>query len=153
MENARNKAILEGVAEAFVDAVLQFCQHPVLQYEWMNYIPEDDKISSRFWSELLTRIKERINKTPVLWPRSRSSLRLISQLRIVPRDFRDRHGYPLVPDLSEKEEMYLDRKYCTGGHNALPKTQNTWVACYEYPRLRRKNRKRRKVINFENEIS
>ena len=46
MENARNKAILEGVAEAFVDAVLQFCQHPVLQYEWMNYIPEDDKFQA-----------------------------------------------------------------------------------------------------------
>ena len=121
MENARNKAILKGVAEAFIDAVLQFCQHPVLQYQWMKYIPEDDKILSRFWSELLTRIKESIKTTPVLWPRSRSRLRLIGQLKIVPSDLRGSYGEPLVPDLLEEEEMYLDRKYGTREHDALPK--------------------------------
>jgi hypothetical protein len=119
MENARNKAILKGVAEAFVDAVLQFCQQPVLQYQWMDYIPEDDKISSPFWSELLTRIKESIKTTPVLWPRSRSRLRLISQLKIVPSDLRDIYGEPLVPDLPETKEIYLDQKY--GIYGALPK--------------------------------
>jgi hypothetical protein len=119
MENARNKAILKGVAEAFVDTVLQFCQHPVLQYQWMKYIPEDDKISSPFWSQLLTRIKGAIKTTPVLWPRSRNRLRLISQLKIVPNNFKGSDGEPLVPDLPE--EIYLDRKYNAISYSALPK--------------------------------
>src|ERR1700684_2850751 len=109
MENARNTAILEGVAEVFVDAVIQFSQQPVLQYRWMHYLPEDDRVSSPFWSRLLIRIKERIKETLILWPRSRTGLRLISQLRILPKRFRDHNDEPLVADLPEiNREMYLD---------------------------------------------
>ena len=117
MENARNRAILEGVAEAFVDAVLQFCQLPVLQYRWTLYLPEETKISSPFWLQVLTRIKERIKTVPVLWPQTRSRLRLIKELKIVPSNFRDRYGEPLVPDLADENEMYLDREYGPRGHD------------------------------------
>ncbi|RDL38724.1 uncharacterized protein BP5553_03064 [Venustampulla echinocandica] len=113
MENAGNKAILEGVAEAFVDAVLQFYQHPVLQYQWMSYIPNDDKVLSPFWSDLSTRMKGSLKTTPVLWPRSRSRLRLICQLKIVPKQLKDCYGKPLVPDLPEEKEIYLHQDYYT----------------------------------------
>ncbi|KAE9369740.1 hypothetical protein N431DRAFT_493510 [Stipitochalara longipes BDJ] len=114
IENARNTSILEGAAETFVEAVIQFCQQPVLQYMWMNYIPEDGQVSSPFWSQLLIRIRERIKKTPILWPRTRSSLRRISQLRILPEKFQDIHGEPLVADFPDQAlEMYLDPKYGT----------------------------------------
>jgi hypothetical protein len=46
---------------------------------------------------------------------------LISQLKIVPSDFRDSHGEPLVPDLPEEKEMYLDPEYSFREYNALPK--------------------------------
>jgi hypothetical protein len=129
MENARNTAILEGVAEVFVDAVIQFSQHPVLQYRWMHYIPEDDQVSSPFWSRLLIRIKERIKAAPILWPRSRTGLRLISQLRILPNKFQDSHGEPLVADLPERnQEMYLDPKYGQKAHNAHSKLKTLGLA-------------------------
>lgn len=109
MENLRNKAILDGVAAAFVDAVLQFCEHPTLQYQWMDYIPEDNEISSPFWSKTLAQIKAALQKTPILRPRSKEGLKLISQLKIVPTTFKDSHGNPLVPDLAN--EMYLAPEY------------------------------------------
>lgn len=117
MENARNKAILDGVAEAFVDAVLQFCKHPRLQYRWMDYIPEESKISTPFWSRLLAQIKAKLRTTPILWPRSRSTLQLVSQLKFTPANFQDSRGDPLVPDLVP--EMYLNPNYAKLGR--LPK--------------------------------
>ena len=86
----------------------------------MKYIPDVDKISSPFWYSLLTRINENIKKTEVLWPRSRSRLRLISQVKIVPKEFTDKHGDPLVPDLPNEEEIYLDKGYYTKGNDAHP---------------------------------
>lgn len=110
MESVRNRAIFKGIARAFVDAVLQFCHHQSLQHEWVNYLPDDKEVSSPFWSELLTRIKKTIKKTPILWPRSRSRLRLISEVKVVPLSFQDSHGDPLVPDIAENE-IYLDPIY------------------------------------------
>lgn len=109
MENLRNKAILDGVAVAFVDAVLQFCEHPTLQYQWMDYVPEDKEISNPFWSKLLAQIKAALQKTPILRPRSKGGLKLISQLKIVAKEFKDSDGNPLVPDLAN--EMYLAPEY------------------------------------------
>jgi len=109
MENLRNKAIFDGVAAAFVDAVLQFCEHPTLQYQWMEYIPEDGEILSPFWSKLLALIKAALQKTPILRPRSKGGLKLVSQLKIIPTVFKDSDGNPLVSDLAN--EMYLAPEY------------------------------------------
>jgi hypothetical protein len=109
MENLRNKAILDGVAVAFADAVLQFCEHPTLQYQWMEYIPKDTEISSPFWSKLLVQIKAALQKAPILRPHSKGGLKLISQLKIVPIQFRDSDDNPLVSDLAN--EMYLAPEY------------------------------------------
>ena len=107
MERQRNKAILDGIAGAFLDAVLQFCNHPTLQYKWPRYIPQN--ITSPFWTHLKDKIYELLKTGAVLRGRSHGPLRPISQLKIVPGAFKDEFGNALVADLDE--EMYLASEY------------------------------------------
>ena len=107
VECHRNKAILDGIAGAFLDAVLQFCNHPTLQYKWPRYIPQN--IPSPFWTHLKDKIQELLKASAVLRGRSHGPLRSISQLKRVPKVFRDEFGDALVPDLDE--EMYLASEY------------------------------------------
>jgi hypothetical protein len=110
MENSRNKAILYGVAEAFLETVLKFCEHPTLQFQWTRYIPSN--VSEPFWKKLVGRIDALLKANPVLRGRSKGSLRRIDQLKIIPDLFKDKYGDPLVPDLPE--EMYLASEYHLG---------------------------------------
>lgn len=41
VHSKRNQAILKGVAQAFTDAMVMFCKHSSLRYQWMRYLPED----------------------------------------------------------------------------------------------------------------
>jgi hypothetical protein len=106
-ESHRNVLILESAAEAFVDAVLQFCNHPTLQYHWMRFLPQLQP--NHFWAKLPLRINEILQSTPILRPHDNSELRLISELRIVPEDFKDAYGNPLLADSSQG--TYLAAEY------------------------------------------
>ncbi|KAE9363004.1 hypothetical protein N431DRAFT_449826 [Stipitochalara longipes BDJ] len=94
--NERNEFIFESAAEAFVDAVLKFCCHPTLQYQWMRFLPQLQPDYT--WAKLPSRIKESLQSTPVLRPHDKGELRLISELRVTPEDFKDAYGYPLLAD-------------------------------------------------------
>ena len=107
MESHRNKDILDGIAEAFLDAVCQFCNHPTLQYKWPRYIP--GKISNTFWERLKDKIHELLKGRAVLRGHSHGPLQPISQLKQIGEDFTDEFGNALVPDLDE--EMYLASEY------------------------------------------
>jgi hypothetical protein len=107
MERHRNKEILDGIAEAFLDAVFQFCDHPTLQYRWPRYIPL--KISSLFWARLKDKIHELLTGRAVLRGNSHGPLRPINQLKRIPDLFKDEFGNALVADLDE--EMYLASEY------------------------------------------
>jgi hypothetical protein len=107
METPRNRALLDGIAETFVDAVFQFCEHPSLQYQWMRYIPQN--IPEAFWARLEQKIKELLKTRPILRPRSKGPLKLISQLKILSEMHVDRHGNPLIADLPE--EIYIASEY------------------------------------------
>jgi hypothetical protein len=115
MESHRNKELLDGIAEAFLDAVCQFCDHPTLQYRWPRYIPL--KVSNPFWARLKDEIHELLEERAVLRGNSHGPLRPIHQLKQIPDIFKDGYGNPLVADLDE--EMYLASEYQTEDVAAL----------------------------------
>ncbi|KAF8857981.1 hypothetical protein BDZ45DRAFT_743799 [Acephala macrosclerotiorum] len=87
MESHRNKAILDGIAEAFLDA----------------------NIPNPFWARLKDKIHELLKGHAVLRGRTHGPLRPISQLKKIGNDFKDEFGNALVADLDE--EMYLSSEY------------------------------------------
>src|ERR1700733_1048768 len=70
----RNEAILDGVAETFRDAVLEFCEHSSLQYEWLEYLP-GSFISDDFWAQLSRKIIRLLKRTKVLRTRGQGTLK------------------------------------------------------------------------------
>ena len=116
VHTARNEAVLAGVAETFRDAVLQFCNHPSLCYQWMRYLPSDS-ISDDFWGSLRTRICAALLQTRILRPWSEKGLHCPHQLRILPSYYYDKSGDPLLPDL--EDEIYLSRRYLEEDSQAL----------------------------------
>ena len=107
-QSPRNEAILDGVAETFRDAVLQFCEHPSLQFQWMDYLP-NQTISEQFWAQLLPKIVQLLKETSILRPRSGGLLKRPSQLKRLVNGYLDQYGEPLFKDLSD--ELYLSPKY------------------------------------------
>jgi hypothetical protein len=102
------------VAEAFVDAVVQFCQQQVLQYRWMHYLPEDDRVSSPFPDPLAKKQDWASTHQPT---------------EDSPQRFRDHNGEPLVADLPEiNRERYLDPNYDLKVNNALSKLKTLGLA-------------------------
>jgi hypothetical protein len=98
--------LLDGIAETFLDAVLQFCNHPTLQYKWPRYIPRG--IPSTVWKRIEKKIHELLKDRPVLRGQSHGPLRPVSQLKKVGELF-IYDGKPLVADLDD--EMYLASEY------------------------------------------
>lgn len=108
--SARNLALRDRIADAFINAVLEFSEHPTLQYEWMRYLPQfGDYLRDTFWQYLVSHVKDRLTRTPVLRPRSQGSLCLIQDLRILTIDAIDKHGNPLLEDI--QPEVYSSRHY------------------------------------------
>ena len=89
--SVRNEHLLSGVAETFRDAVLKFCDHPSLQYQWMRYLPSNS-ISDEFWKTLQPKIIYLLRNTCCLRPWSETSLCLPRQLHWVTSDFKDKNG-------------------------------------------------------------
>ena len=73
VHSTRNKAVLNGVAEAFRDAMRVFCKHPSLRYRWMRFLP-DKSISDEFWKSLWPLILENLQVTELLEPWSGEGL-------------------------------------------------------------------------------
>ena len=99
-----NSAILSGVAEAFRDAVLDFCDHISLQYDWPLYLP-DTNISDSFWAKLEPQVVRLLKDTPILRPGSGKGLKLPKQLKRVMRSARDLDGEPIFADLPEEQHL------------------------------------------------
>ena len=111
-----NKAILTGIAEVFRDAVLEFCQHPTLQFQWMRYLPSIN-IVGEFWSQLRPKIVALLKESPVLRSRRENSLKRPYQLKIQTDDTMDEKGDPLFDDLAE--ELYLSQQYALEEEQSL----------------------------------
>ncbi|KAH0527319.1 hypothetical protein TsFJ059_002332 [Trichoderma semiorbis] len=109
MTSGRNIGIRRGIADAFIQAALEFCDHPKLQYTWMRYLPEKKQHFDPFWSQLVALLQERLNTTAILRPRSEDNFRLISSLRYSVDSQLDSHGEPLFRD--NNPEMHISKRY------------------------------------------
>ena len=108
--SARNKGLVNGIAKAFINAVLQFCKHDTLQYQWMRYLPQEDGYPwDSFWLSLIRKIGDGLKCTPVLRPANPGPLRLLSASKKHVDDTLDRHGKPLFADITP--EIYLSLEY------------------------------------------
>ena len=112
----RNEEILTGVAQAFCDAVLSFCKHETLQYQWMRFLPSDS-IPHEFWGKLWPKLSDRLRKTPILRSRSGNTVYVPTQMRRQPPWYCDSLGEPLLPDL--EREIYLHPSYLFDDYQIL----------------------------------
>lgn len=103
-----NDAIRDGVADVFVSSVVRFCEHPTLQFQWLEYMPSKS-IVDPFWSQLLPRIQDGLKVTPLLRTWSGQRLEIPRRLRLVADEYLDQQRQPLFKDLAE--EIYLSPKY------------------------------------------
>ena len=116
--SVRNEGLAAGIAEAFVKAVLQFCEHDTLQYQWMRYLPEEDGYPwGSFWKSVITKIRDQLHRTPCLRPEDGGPLRLARQSRQLPGNMQDSDGRPLFADIEPKR--YLSLKYHGADLNLL----------------------------------
>ncbi|PWY95999.1 hypothetical protein BO94DRAFT_601049 [Aspergillus sclerotioniger CBS 115572] len=108
--SARNCKLRAAVANAFNMAVLGMCNHPLLRYTWMRYLPTDnDNQWDPFWARLLSEIKDCLRSSPILQSHtSRSWLSIETMLYLKDYSF-DKSGDPLFPDLPG--ERYLSSSY------------------------------------------
>lgn len=99
-----NIGMADAMAEAFVKAVLQFCEHPTMCYTWPPFLD-----SFRDRADLRRRIKHRLSKTPVLKSRHGARLRKLDDIATVARDFMDGNDDPLLDD--KILDPFLSNKY------------------------------------------
>ena len=111
----RNRALLDGVAEAFGDAVERFCKHKSLRYTWMRYLP-DDRISGSFWCKLRPKICSSLRTRPIFelfgepssFP-APEALRKVGHLYILSDAFLDSVHQPLLR--ATAAVSYISLKY------------------------------------------
>ena len=113
----RNDAVLDGVADAFVEAMLVFSKHPSLKYKWMRYLP-DNSVSDTFWVKLCHRVRKKLGMTPLLESRSGRGLYKPSDLEKLPPTCFDQEQRPLLPDIKGKE-IYLSENYESADYTIL----------------------------------
>ncbi|KAF7557599.1 hypothetical protein G7Z17_g520 [Cylindrodendrum hubeiense] len=113
----RNLGILEGIYDTFIQAVLEFCDLPALQYTWMRFLPNTNDHYDHFWSRLVTRLQANLRFEPVLRPWSEGHLRPITDLRRLLASQLDSHQEPLFRDT--EPEIYISNKYRESDLNKL----------------------------------
>lgn len=103
---------MTGIADCFIKAIQEFCDHPTLQYQWMRWLPQRDSYPwDSFWSGLLDRIEERIQEVKILRTLGTGKLDYIHKLCRLQPWLRDKQGDPLFMDMDE--EIYLSKEYKT----------------------------------------
>ncbi|KAJ4014666.1 hypothetical protein NW752_007437 [Fusarium irregulare] len=113
----RNRNIRDWIATAFFQAVLQFCEHPTLRYQWPLFLPSTDNGYDSFWSDLDAGIQSLIKKNPVLQSRHKNTLRSITDVFISASNVRDQKGDPLFDD--PIEDPFLSPKYSKRASDVL----------------------------------
>ncbi|PNP78159.1 hypothetical protein FNYG_08476 [Fusarium nygamai] len=105
----RNLNIRDWIAKAFLQAILEFNQHPVLCYNWPLFLPSQDSGNGSFWSGLDAKITSLVQDTPVLRSRNRSDLRLIRDVMIAASGMTDDEDILLLDD--PVEDPFISAKY------------------------------------------
>lgn len=108
--SARNKCLLDHIAEAFVEAVSQCSTHANFRYQWMRFLPQEGEYPwGGYWRSLLDKIKLKLKFETVLWTRSHTVSRPIYAMRRLKSGMLDKLGDPLFPD--SEAEQYLATEY------------------------------------------
>lgn len=105
----RNKALRKWIATAFVTAILEFCEHSILCYQWPLFLPdlEESKWDS-FWVGLNSDIRQQLGEAKVLKSRVKGQLRRISDLRHLPANGMF-DGEPMFDD--NEKDIFTSPKY------------------------------------------
>ncbi|KAK1503613.1 hypothetical protein CABS01_09002 [Colletotrichum abscissum] len=110
ISSARNLAIRNGIATCFLKAVEEMCQHPMLQFQWMRWLPQRHSYPwDSFWSGLLEDIVSRIKTSKILRTRGSGHLGGIHSLCRLQSNWLDEAGTPLFDDLDA--EIYVAEEY------------------------------------------
>ena len=123
VHSKRNQAVLKGVATAFTDAMVVFCDRRLLRYQWMRYLPEDS-VTDEYWGNLWGMIRERLGQTALLEPWSGKGLYVPSSLQRLPGSLLDEDGTPLLPDFKHRE-IYLSPMYSEADFQSLKRLGTT----------------------------
>lgn len=101
MDSRRNLDLLDGIADAFCNAILQFVMYwwSGLRYQWMRYLPDRNAPNvGSLWVSLIEKIASRLSETAVLYGRKGFERHRISTLRRPAFDVLDEHGELLLDD-------------------------------------------------------
>ncbi|KAF4468849.1 ATPase-like ATP-binding domain [Fusarium albosuccineum] len=105
----RNLDLRAWIATAFFQAVLEFCEDPILCYYWPMFLPSPETSSDAFWSGLDHEIQDLMKTRPVLRSRQRTDLRLISDVYILHDVALDDDRKPIFDD--PDRDLYLSPNY------------------------------------------
>ncbi|KXH68846.1 hypothetical protein CSAL01_00114 [Colletotrichum salicis] len=95
----RNHDLFRAIADAFIAAVMQIFDHSFLRYTWVKYLPREETFpSSSLWSNLVSKIKEKIKYVPVFYDHKELGGRSLSDLVRATPDLVDENGEPLLDD-------------------------------------------------------
>ncbi|KAF5675134.1 hypothetical protein FCIRC_7607 [Fusarium circinatum] len=105
----RNLNIRDWIAKTFLQAILEFNQHPVLCYNWPLFLPSQDGGHDSFWSGLDDKILSLVQDNHILRSRNRSDLRLVREVMIASNGMVDDEGILLLGD--PVEDPFISAKY------------------------------------------
>ncbi|KAJ4117843.1 hypothetical protein NW769_002629 [Fusarium oxysporum] len=105
----RNLNIRDWIAKTFLQAILEFSQHPVLCYNWPLFLPSQDSGHDSFWSGLDAKILSLVQNNPILRSRNRSDLRLIREVVVASNGMKHDGGKVLLDD--PVNDPFISAKY------------------------------------------
>ncbi|KAL7921353.1 hypothetical protein ACQKWADRAFT_124514 [Trichoderma austrokoningii] len=94
----RNENLLDWIAQAFLNAIKQFCEHSSLCYEWPLFLPNTAGASESFWASLNSKIQTLVMASPILKSRHRQELRVITDVFCLTKDATYGDGKPILDD-------------------------------------------------------
>ncbi|KAI1421444.1 hypothetical protein F5Y12DRAFT_767727 [Xylaria sp. FL1777] len=101
-DSPRNSQLVVSVADAFVKAVLQFCEHDTLRFRWMRYLPDKESKNNNewrgLWLSLVESIERQLGQTPILFSQESLIPRLFSDHRRLRSSLLDKFSNPLFHD-------------------------------------------------------
>jgi hypothetical protein len=112
-DNKWNNHLLKEVAETFIDSIDVLLSHPSLKHHWVQYIPTE-RLADEFWGRLQLQIFQALKSRTKFFSKANARLMAPHQLRMVPNQYRDADGEPLLRDLSFEKSAYISEDYDRG---------------------------------------
>ncbi|KAI8635259.1 hypothetical protein F5Y19DRAFT_5509 [Xylariaceae sp. FL1651] len=132
-DSLRNLGLVQAVADAFIRAILQFCDHHSLRFQWMRYLPEKkDQPDTKWrglWLNLVQDIESRLKKTALFYGRRNSQKRLLTDLLRLRSDIFDEKGDPLFEE--DAPGRIISHHYIQSDLSTLTKYGLRWVSIYD----------------------